>query len=75
MSEDELIALLGRGVDPAEARRQIKDAAIQCGRRAPFSHEAAIEVLDRLASRNGVIAVTARFAKARVLLMPTTPRS
>jgi hypothetical protein len=76
MSEDELAALLGRSVDPSEAKRQIRDAAQQCSRRAPFSPDAALAVLDVLASRGGVIAVTARFAKARVLLMsPSTPRS
>ncbi|MFT3770782.1 MAG: hypothetical protein QM820_35615 [Minicystis sp.] len=72
MSEDDLVSLLGR-VNPTEARGAIRAAATQCFKRAPFTPEAVLEVLEVLASGKGFIAVVARFAKAKLLLAPRAP--
>ena len=71
MSEDDLLALLGHQAEPAEARGAIREITQAGGLHPPFSREAALQIFETLASRTGLLAVLARFAKARVLLAAT----
>jgi hypothetical protein len=68
VTDDEICSFLGAKVDPAEVKRRLGLASRRLGLRSPYTPEQVVLRLEELASGTGVIAIVARFAKARVLL-------
>ncbi|MEC7526010.1 MAG: hypothetical protein VYE22_39375 [Myxococcota bacterium] len=66
---DRLVALLSSTVGEGAARSTV-DAALEDLDRDPdgLDQRAALDVLEHIAQRPGLIGVTARFAKSRLLL-------
>jgi hypothetical protein len=72
VTEADLLLLLGPKVDAEEARKRLSDAAKRLGVHAPYNVETAVTILEVLAAGTGLVAISARFAKARVLLNPSS---
>lgn len=65
----ELVALLGSGLDPGEVHEAVTAAAEALGLTAdPLDRQGTLAVLDHLGKKAGMIGLSARFAKTRLIL-------
>ncbi|HEY4159426.1 MAG TPA: hypothetical protein VGM29_15060 [Polyangiaceae bacterium] len=73
ISQDELVQHLAGAVGEAKAREVIHGAVSELGFNGTrFTRAQALDVLERVALSPGIIGITARFVKSRLLLRPTT---
>ncbi len=67
----DLARMLAPSIGEARGEEVVRDAAMKLGIEGPeTSRDRALELLELLATETGVVGVTARFAKARLLLNP-----
>ncbi len=68
VSRQELTALLSHAVGIAAAQAAVDRCAARCGFGDDGSVDAALRVLELISSEPGLVGITARFAKARLLI-------
>lgn len=68
----DLVRMLAPSIGEARGEEVVRETATKLGLEGlDMSHDQALELLEVLAKEAGVVGVTARFAKARMLLHPT----
>ncbi len=66
-----LAKLLSASMGREKATECVGEAAASLGLGATFSHADALRILEAVATQPGIVGITARFAKSRLLLAGT----
>jgi hypothetical protein len=68
LSRVHLAKLLSASMGREKAEECISEAAASLGLGGTFGHDDALRVLEAVATQPGIVGITARFAKSRLLL-------